>query len=98
MGGGGASVLSEYDIPSHDTFFQVNLFEFVDKGFPFTLTGSRACWSCESVGFYRDLPALGADFAEDGSVLAVTFDSVLTLWDPDNNTLRQAFPMKSKIK
>ena len=28
-------------------------------------------------------------FSEDGSVLAVVFEDVITLWDPDYNTMHQ---------
>ena len=51
-------------------------------------SGKNRCWSCESVGFYRNQPAGKADFSEDGSVLAVIFGSVVTLWDPETNALR----------
>ncbi|XP_064617903.1 WD repeat-containing protein 75-like [Liolophura sinensis] len=51
-------------------------------------------WSCESVGFYRGLPAGQAAFSEDGSLLAVAFVSIITIWDPYTNALRTTFNRK----
>jgi WD40 repeat protein len=45
------------------------------------------CWACRSVGFYRDLEATAAAFSPDGSVLAVAYQHIITLWNPYNNTL-----------
>ncbi|XP_070565659.1 WD repeat-containing protein 75-like [Ptychodera flava] len=46
------------------------------------------CWNCQSVGFYHDLPAVKAAFSTDGSLLAVAFQQIITLWDPDLNDLK----------
>ncbi|XP_069110726.1 WD repeat-containing protein 75-like isoform X1 [Argopecten irradians] len=46
-------------------------------------------WSCESVGFYHDQPAGTCSFTADGSLLGVAFGTSITLWDPDNNVLRE---------
>ncbi|KAK3085404.1 hypothetical protein FSP39_002835 [Pinctada imbricata] len=57
-------------------------------------------WMCESVGYYRDREGGVASFTEDGSLLAVVFGSVITLWNPDNNILRRtlsASPEASNI-
>jgi NET1-associated nuclear protein 1 (U3 small nucleolar RNA-associated protein 17) len=40
------------------------------------------------VGFYRGMPASDAAVAPDGSLLAVVYDQVVTLWDPLTNTLQ----------
>ena len=37
--------------------------------------------------FGRKKPMSTAAFSSDGSVLAVAADKVITLWDPDRNTL-----------
>ncbi|XP_074659622.1 WD repeat-containing protein 75-like [Tubulanus polymorphus] len=55
------------------------------------------CWNCESVGFYRRMKASDGDFSEDGSILAVAFESVLTLWDPDTDVLRKTFDCLENI-
>ncbi|KAL5006753.1 hypothetical protein ScPMuIL_015559 [Solemya velum] len=47
-------------------------------------------WTCQSVGFFRDLPAGAAAFSEDGSLLAVVFDYAVTLWDPGSNVFQQS--------
>ncbi|TVU49134.1 hypothetical protein EJB05_00428 [Eragrostis curvula] len=44
-------------------------------------------WRCQSVGSYKKKPMTAAAFSGDGSVLAVAAESVITLWDPDNNAL-----------
>lgn len=41
------------------------------------------------MGFYRQKPAGEVAFSEDGSVLAIVFKDVITLWDPDFNTMHQ---------
>ncbi|XP_048245005.1 WD repeat-containing protein 75-like [Haliotis rufescens] len=48
-------------------------------------------WTCDSVGFYREMDTGATAFAEDGSLLAVVFGSTITLWDPDTNVLRTTF-------
>ncbi|XP_014214373.1 WD repeat-containing protein 75 [Copidosoma floridanum] len=47
-------------------------------------------WRCHSFGFYRKLPALDAGFSTDGSLVGVSFDSTLTLWDPETNELKNS--------
>ncbi|KAH6778682.1 Transducin/WD40 repeat-like superfamily protein [Perilla frutescens var. frutescens] len=44
-------------------------------------------WICHAVGSYKKKPMTAAAFSSDGSVLAVAADKVITLWDPDRNTL-----------
>ena len=51
------------------------------------ITGSNNRWDCESVGFYRSLNAGCADFSFDGTALAIGFEHLITLWDPDNMTV-----------
>ena len=34
------------------------------------------------------MPCADFDFSEDGSLLAIAFESTLTLWNPDTNGLR----------
>ncbi|TKW29524.1 hypothetical protein SEVIR_3G401100v4 [Setaria viridis] len=46
-----------------------------------------AGWRCQSVASYKKKPMTSAAFSADGSVLAVAAESVITLWDPDNNAL-----------
>lgn len=45
-------------------------------------------WRCESVGFFRSLPAGDVSFSADGSLLAVTFGPMLTVWVPETNLLK----------
>ncbi|XP_046846003.1 WD repeat-containing protein 75-like [Xenia sp. Carnegie-2017] len=39
-------------------------------------------WHCQSVGYFRDEPVSDAAFSSDGSLLAVVYGKVITLWDP----------------
>ncbi|KAG6407349.1 hypothetical protein SASPL_130338 [Salvia splendens] len=50
-------------------------------------TVQRSGWKCHAVGSYKKKPMSTAAFSSDGSVLAVAADKVITLWDPDRNTL-----------
>jgi NET1-associated nuclear protein 1 (U3 small nucleolar RNA-associated protein 17) len=45
------------------------------------------CWACRSVGFFRDLRATAAAFSTDGSILAVAYEHIITLWNPTTNSL-----------
>lgn len=40
-------------------------------------------WVCESVGYFRSLPAECISFSSDGSILGVSFGPSLTLWDSE---------------
>jgi len=55
--------------------------------FSYVTVEKKSSWSCSSVAFYRQKPASDIAFSEDGSVLAVTFKDVVTLWDPEYNTM-----------
>mmetsp|Transcript_4790 Transcript_4790/g.14629 ORF Transcript_4790/g.14629 Transcript_4790/m.14629 type:complete len:949 (+) Transcript_4790:182-3028(+) len=51
-------------------------------------TASQYTWYCRSVGFYRNVcGARAAAFSPDGSILAVSFGAVITLWDPYTDSL-----------
>lgn len=47
-------------------------------------------WYCYGVGDYRNLPATDAGFSADGSLLAVGFNSTLTLWVPETCELKSS--------
>uniref|UniRef100_A0A0A9XS32 WD repeat-containing protein 75 n=1 Tax=Lygus hesperus TaxID=30085 RepID=A0A0A9XS32_LYGHE len=46
-------------------------------------------WRCQNACFYRDRSSGPCSFSYDGSLLAVGFNSVLTLWDVENVVLKQ---------
>ncbi|GAA5807850.1 hypothetical protein MFLAVUS_001229 [Mucor flavus] len=48
----------------------------------------EAAWMCRSVGVYRDSSPTTATFSEDGSILAVAFGQIITLWDPYLNSIQ----------
>ena len=50
--------------------------------------GHVSTWSCRSTGFYRDYLPHDAVFSEDGSILAVSYGQIVTLWNPLDNTLK----------
>jgi NET1-associated nuclear protein 1 (U3 small nucleolar RNA-associated protein 17) len=39
-------------------------------------------WYCSASGFWRKLPITDMSFSNDGSVLALSFGHIITLWDP----------------
>lgn len=52
---------------------------------------NEVAWTCRSVGMYRrDVPTSAA-FSADGSILAVAFGSLITLWDPYQNSIHEVF-------
>ncbi|KAL6045495.1 NET1-associated nuclear protein 1 [Balamuthia mandrillaris] len=52
-----------------------------------TTAADKTAWMCRSVGFYKDSPATAAAFSSDGSLLAIAYGQVITLWDAINNAL-----------
>ncbi|KAI8055478.1 WD40-repeat-containing domain protein [Syncephalis plumigaleata] len=48
-------------------------------------------WTCVSSCDYRGMQPLWSALSDDGSVLAVAFDSTITLWDPWYATLKHVF-------
>lgn len=53
---------------------------------PTTLASS---WSCQSVGFYRECIPRSSAISSDGSLLAVAYAQMITLWNPFTNQLQQ---------
>lgn len=47
----------------------------------------NSSWMCHSVGSYKKKSMNAATFSADGSVLAVAAETVITLWDPEQNIL-----------
>ncbi|XP_075790283.1 WD repeat-containing protein 75 [Pelodiscus sinensis] len=48
-------------------------------------------WSCDFVGSYHNYPANTCCFSEDGSLLAVSFERTVTVWDSDTWDLKCTF-------
>ncbi|GBG34999.1 WD repeat-containing protein 75 [Hondaea fermentalgiana] len=48
-------------------------------------------WGCRSVGYYRSSPILCADLSQDGSLLALAYDNIVTLWNPMTNAMIDVF-------
>ncbi|XP_066029403.1 WD repeat-containing protein 75 [Pocillopora verrucosa] len=57
------------------------------------IKGKEYSWSCQSVGYYGDKPCQDAAFSQDGSLLAVAYDKVITLWTPSTNELRKTLAL-----
>jgi len=55
-------------------------------------TYAESTWICRSVGTYSEASCTAGDFSEDGSLLAVSFNHELTLWNPLTNTLLETLP------
>jgi NET1-associated nuclear protein 1 (U3 small nucleolar RNA-associated protein 17) len=56
-------------------------------------------WHCRSIGGYRECPARCAAFSNDGSVLAIGYQQVVTLWDPETCSLHETLthPPRSHV-
>lgn len=50
-------------------------------------TQQTLIWTCKSAGIYRQCPCQCVRFSQDGSMLAVAYQQIITLWDPFTNTL-----------
>lgn len=57
------------------------------------IKGKSYAWSCQSVGYYGDMPCQDAAFSQDGSLLAVAYDQTITLWTPETNELRKTLTL-----
>ncbi|KAL1916581.1 uncharacterized protein VTP21DRAFT_5772 [Calcarisporiella thermophila] len=47
----------------------------------------ETAWTCRSTGYYRDYVPTDAAFSNDGSILAVAYGHMITLWDPLTNMI-----------
>ncbi|XP_061464214.1 WD repeat-containing protein 75 isoform X2 [Rhineura floridana] len=48
-------------------------------------------WACDFVGSYHNYRATNCCFSEDGSLLAVSFEKIVTLWDSETWDLKCTF-------
>eukprot|EP00005_Dracoamoeba_jomungandri_P002119 CAMPEP_0174253678 /NCGR_PEP_ID=MMETSP0439-20130205/3047_1 /TAXON_ID=0 /ORGANISM="Stereomyxa ramosa, Strain Chinc5" /LENGTH=611 /DNA_ID=CAMNT_0015334839 /DNA_START=973 /DNA_END=2808 /DNA_ORIENTATION=+ len=73
-----------------------------DSGMHVSPVSDTRAWMCKSTNQYRDSSCLAASFSSDGSVLAVSYSQVITLWDVNSTELTQTLgPLlakKDKIK
>ncbi|KAI8388924.1 WD40-repeat-containing domain protein [Radiomyces spectabilis] len=51
-------------------------------------TDLQPTWICRSNGVYRNYSPRVAAFSHDGSILAVAFENIITLWDPYQNIIQ----------
>ncbi|XP_030065454.1 WD repeat-containing protein 75 [Microcaecilia unicolor] len=49
------------------------------------------CWNCDFVGSYHSYQATNCCFSEDGSLLAVSFQETITVWESDTWDLKCTF-------
>nr|XP_056717456.1 WD repeat-containing protein 75 [Euleptes europaea] len=48
-------------------------------------------WTCDFVGSYHNYQATNCCFSEDGSLLAVSFEAIVTVWDSETWDLKSTF-------
>ncbi|XP_066491485.1 WD repeat-containing protein 75 [Tiliqua scincoides] len=53
--------------------------------------GQSIAWTCDFVGSYHNYPATNCCFSEDGSLLAVSFEKIITVWDSETWDLKCTF-------
>ena len=59
----------------------------------------KQTWTCHGKAFFKQNTTCGAcNFSRDGSILAVAFNNVLTLWEPDGISLRFSQPFNQDIR
>ncbi|KAL1517211.1 hypothetical protein ABEB36_001005 [Hypothenemus hampei] len=58
-------------------------------------------WKCSSRGTFRDIPCRGLSFSTDGSLFAIAFNAILSIWASENCELKSTLvhsEFKEKIK
>ena len=94
--GGGEAAVPLVVTASHDSFFKLWTKQSTELA---PRVGgdvaSTAVWSCQSTVFFREKPIVDAAFSFDGSLLAVAYSKIVTLWDPRSNALLGALPHAS---
>ncbi|KAK3869573.1 hypothetical protein Pcinc_025126 [Petrolisthes cinctipes] len=52
------------------------------------LYGTKSVWTCSRMGFYRNLPVGTINFSPDASLIAASFEGILTFWEPSSCQLK----------
>ena len=52
-------------------------------------------WTCNATVFFRESPIIDSSFSKDGSLLAVGYSHIVTLWNPISNNLLGVLPHAS---
>ena len=52
-------------------------------------------WTCNASVFFRESPIIDSSFSKDGSLLAVGYSHIVTLWNPISNNLLGVLPHAS---
>jgi len=61
------------------------------------LEGARPMWECQSVGSWQPGAPSALAFSQDGSLLAVAYGAVVTLWDPNTVSLQCTLPQADDV-
>lgn len=56
----------------------------------FFALGSGPVWKCINIGSFRDMPCRGLSFSIDGSLFAIAFGPILTVWAAENCELKSS--------
>ncbi|KAJ3451304.1 wd repeat-containing protein [Anaeramoeba flamelloides] len=62
-----------------------------------TQTNAMPGWVCHSTGFFRHEPAVSSTFSNDGSILAVSYPTIITFWNPYQILLLNKLTIPSKL-
>ncbi|KAJ3445502.1 wd repeat-containing protein [Anaeramoeba flamelloides] len=54
-------------------------------------------WICHSTGFFRHEPAISSTFSNDGSILAISYPTIITFWNPYQMLLLNKLTIPSKL-
>ena len=92
------SVSSQNDVitTSKDKKFKLwnsKKIEKEEKGIDSKIFGGKR-WFCKAVGDYKNMIAFSSSFSTDGSLLAIAFQHVITLWDPKTLSIVKTLSLK----
>ncbi|XP_041435041.1 WD repeat-containing protein 75-like [Xenopus laevis] len=82
---------SEKEAPTLVTTGKDALFKVWILNNNYDIYKQSSSWCCDFVGSYHKNQATNCCFSEDGSLLAVSFDEIITVWESNTWDLKQTF-------
>lgn len=80
-------------ISSDKTFKVWSQLDITDANTSTSSKTSVYSWYCRSIGTYKSMLPTTATISKDGSLLAVAFNNIITLWNLNNMMLLKEFPL-----
>ena len=54
----------------------------------FRIAGKKEAWTCDVAGDFRQMQPTAISFSEDGSLLAISFEDIVTFWNPQTSNFK----------